>query len=90
VFNIASYAMFVHMLCHLLGFKPGRYIHSIGDAHIYTNQVEGVKEQLSRSTPDLPTLSFNRMPVDLFDFQASDFVLTGYNPHGKIDYPIAV
>lgn len=90
VFNIASYAMFVHMLCHLLGFKPGRYIHSIGDAHIYTNQVEGVMEQLSRETPALPTLSFSRTPIDLFDFQQSDFVLTGYNPLPKIDYPIAV
>jgi thymidylate synthase len=90
VFNIASYAAFVHMLSHLLGFKPGSYIHSMGDAHIYTNQVEMVKLQLSRSTPALPTLSFNRKPMDLFDFKFEDFKLAGYNPHPKIDYPIAV
>lgn len=90
VFNIASYAAFTHMLSHLLGFKPGRYIHSMGDAHIYTNQVEMVKLQLSRDTPALPKLSFKRKPMDLFDFKHEDFTLTGYNPHPKIDYPIAV
>jgi hypothetical protein len=86
----ASYSLLVHMLCQQLGMKPGRYIHSMGDAHIYTNQIDGVKEQLTRELRPLPTLEIVRKPDSIFGYKVEDFDLAGYNPNEKIDYPIAV
>lgn len=90
VFNIASYSAMVLMLAKQFNMVPGRYIHSMGDAHIYTNQVEQVKEQLSRAPRTLPTMRLVDAPGRFFDYTPKNFVLEGYDPHPKIDYPIAV
>jgi len=90
VFNIISYSLLVHMLCQQLNMKPGRYIHSMGDAHIYTNQIECVKKQLEVELRPLPTLNILRKPESIFDYNVEDFELVGYDPNPKIDYPIAV
>lgn len=90
VFNIASYAAMVLMICKLFNFAPGEYIHSMGDAHIYDDQIDLVKEQLKRDPRPLPTLKIVGEPESLFDYKISDFKLEGYNPHPVINYPITV
>ena len=90
VFNIASYATLVLMISKLLNFAPGEYIHSMGDSHIYENQIDLVREQLKREPRPLPTLKIVGDPESLFDYSISDFKLEGYNPHPVINYPITV
>lgn len=90
VFNIASYSSFLLLLSKHFNMKPGRYIHSMGDAHIYTNQVEGVKEWLTREDRPLPKMTIGGDHASIFDYQAADFELSGYNPHPAIKFEIAI
>jgi thymidylate synthase len=91
-FNIASYALLLHMLAAVTDKIPGDLIISIGDAHIYNNHFDQVKELLSRvdNAPPLPLLGFRRWPVSIFDFTYEDFVISGYFPMPAIAAPVAV
>ena len=89
-FNIASYALLLHMLAHVTGYEPGDFVHSFGDAHIYSNHVEQVKLQLSRTPKPLPTLRITRDVKSIFDFRFEDFEITGYDPDPHISAPVAV
>ena len=89
-FNIASYALLLVMLAHVTGYEPGDFIHSIGDAHIYSNHMEQVQTQLSRDPRPLPSLRITRHVISLFDFRFEDFEITGYDPHPAIKAPVAV
>ncbi|WP_434613577.1 thymidylate synthase [Tabrizicola sp. M-4] len=89
-FNIASYALLLVMLAHVTGYEPGDFIHSIGDAHIYSNHMEQVKTQLARDPRPLPTLRITRPVTSLFDFRYEDFEIAGYDPHPAIKAPVAV
>jgi thymidylate synthase len=90
-FNIVFYSLFVHMLCHVHGFLPGKLYHTIGDAHIYVNHMDQVKEQLSRSVIDCsPTVSFNADPPTILDFQFDDISISGYESHKTIKADVAV
>jgi thymidylate synthase len=89
-FNIASYALLLVMLAHVTGYEPGDFVHSIGDAHIYSNHMEQVQTQLSRDLRPLPTLRITRPVQSIFDFKFEDFEITGYDPHPAIKAPVAV
>jgi len=89
-FNIASYALFTMMLAQVCGLKPGEFVHTLGDAHIYLNHVDQVNLQLSREPRALPKMNINPDVKDLFDFKYSDFTLTDYDPHPHIKGDIAV
>ena len=89
-FNIASYALLTTMVAKVCGLEPGEYIHTFGDAHIYSNHVDQVSEQLSRTPRQLPTLSLNPDANDLFDFEYEDMTLNNYDPLPLIKAPIAV
>ncbi|MCZ8153741.1 MAG: thymidylate synthase [Rhodobacteraceae bacterium] len=89
-FNIASYALLLVMLAHVTGYEPGDFVHSIGDAHIYSNHMDQVQTQLSRDIRPLPTLRITRAVPSLFDFRYEDFEITGYDPHPAIKAPVAV
>lgn len=90
-FNQAMYPILVHMICKQLNMLPGRYIHSIGDAHIYENQVELVKKQLQRTPGRKPTLTLKGdVGKSIFAYQVSDFGLEGYDPQPAIKFPIAI
>ncbi|NBE06371.1 thymidylate synthase [Paragemmobacter ruber] len=89
-FNIASYALLLVMLAHVTGYEPGDFVHSIGDAHIYSNHMEQVQTQLSRDLRPLPRLRITRKVTSLFDFRYEDFEVTGYDPHPAIKAPVAV
>lgn len=89
-FNIASYALLVLMVAQVTGLKPGEFVHTFGDAHLYLNHLQQAEEQLSRAPRDLPTMTLNPDVKDLFEFQYEDFELTGYEPHPHISAPVAV
>ncbi len=89
-FNIASYALLLHMLAHVTGYEPGDFIHSIGDAHIYSNHMEQVQTQLARTPKALPQLKIKRQVTSLFDFTYDDFEIVGYDPDAGIRAPVAV
>jgi len=89
-FNIASYSLLVHMIAHVTGLKVGEFIHTIGDAHIYKNHTDQVKEQLRREPKELPRLVIKRNVSSIFDFRADDFEFEGYDPHPFIKAPVSV
>ena len=89
-FNIASYALLTLMIAQVTGLKPGDFVHTLGDAHIYLNHLEQVNLQLSRDTRALPAMKLNPAVTDLFDFRYEDFTLEGYDPHPGIKAPVAV
>lgn len=89
-FNIASYALLTLMLAQVCNLKPGEFVHSFGDAHLYANHLEQADLQLSRETGPLPTMSLNKNIENIFDFKFEDFDLTGYEAAPNIPAPIAV
>jgi thymidylate synthase len=89
-FNIASYALLTRMIAQVMGLKPGEFVHTLGDAHIYQNHMEQVRLQLSREPRPLPTLTLNPAVTDLFAFRFEDITLSGYDPHPGIKAPVAV
>lgn len=89
-FNIASYSLLTMMVAQVAGLKPGEFIHTFGDLHIYLNHQEQVKEQLSRTPRTLPTMKINTAKKNIFDFTIDDFTLEGYDPLPSIPAPIAV
>ena len=91
-FNIASYALLLSIIAEILNLKPKRFIHSFGDAHIYKNSIEQVKEQISRNPKKLPTLKIPNLNSlkDLDNYKIEDFVLIGYDPHPPIKARMAV
>jgi len=89
-FNIASYALLTMMVAQVCRLKPGEFIHSFGDTHIYTNHFEQVKEQLSRIPRPLPKMLINPDVKDIFNFRYEDFKLEGYDPYPSIKAPIAI
>ncbi|MGM0124481.1 thymidylate synthase [Enterococcus sp. AZ194] len=89
-FNIASYALLTHLIAHEAGLAVGEFIHTLGDAHLYTNHFEQMKEQLSRDVRELPTLVLNTEKKSIFDFEMEDIKVENYQPHPTIKAPIAV
>lgn len=89
-FNIASYALLLLMVAQVCDLEPGDFIHTLGDAHIYTNHLEQVKEQLSRNEKELPSMTLNENIKDIFEFDFNDFILSGYDPHPHIKGVVAV
>lgn len=89
-FNIASYALLLHMMAQQCDLEPGEFIWSGGDCHIYDNHQEQVREQLSREPRALPQLIIKRKPASLFEYDFNDFEVVNYNPHPAIKAPVAV
>jgi len=89
-FNIASYALLTLMLCQVLGYEPGDFVHTFGDLHLYSNHAEQADLQLSRSPRVLPRMMINQGVKDLFAFCYEDFKLEGYDPHPAIKAPVAI
>ncbi len=89
-FNIASYALLTLMTSQVCGLKPGEFVHTLGDAHLYLNHLDQAKEQLTRSPRPLPRVRLDPAAKDIFGFRYEDFTLEGYDPHPAIKAPIAV
>ncbi|MBS1921073.1 MAG: thymidylate synthase [Bacteroidetes bacterium] len=89
-FNIASYALLTMMIAQVCGLKPGEFIHTFGDVHIYNNHMEQVKLQLSRTPFSLPDMKLNPSVINIFDFKFEDFKLENYQCHPPIKAPVAV
>jgi thymidylate synthase len=89
-FNIASYALLTLMVAQVCGLKPGTFVHTFGDLHLYANHVEQARLQLTREPRPLPTIKLNPAVKNIHDFRYEDFELVGYEPHPGIKAPIAV
>jgi thymidylate synthase len=89
-FNIASYALLTMMMAQVTGLKPGDFVHTLGDAHLYSNHLEQTRLQLTRDPRPLPTMTLNPEVGSIFDFVYDDFVLEGYDPHPHIKAKVAV
>jgi thymidylate synthase len=89
-FNIASYALLTMMVAHVCGLKPGTFVHTFGDLHLYVNHLDQARLQLTRAPRPLPQMKLNPAVKDIHDFKWEDFELTGYAPHPAIKAPIAV
>jgi thymidylate synthase len=89
-FNIASYAMFLMMVAQVTGLEASEFVHTFGDLHIYSNHIEGAREQLSRAPLPLPALEINPAVKDIFGFSYDDFKLVNYQAHPHIKFDIAV
>ena len=89
-FNIASYALLTLMMAQVSGLQPGDFVHTFGDAHLYSNHLEQADVQLARTPRPLPMLTINPAVGSIFDFKFEDFTLTGYDPHPHIKAPVAV
>lgn len=89
-FNIASYALLTMMVAQVCDLEPGDFVHTFGDAHVYSNHFEQVKEQLSRTPGKLPTMHINPEVRDIFSFRYEDFELRDYHPQPRIKAPVAV
>jgi len=89
-FNIASYALLTHMVAQVCDLQVGEFIHTLGDAHLYTNHLEQAKLQLTRDFRSLPQLKMNPAIKDIFDFKFEDFSIEGYDPHPHIKAAVAV
>jgi thymidylate synthase len=89
-FNIASYALLTLMVAQVTGLKPGEFVHTLGDAHLYLNHLEQAREQLSRPPRSLPKMTLNPAVSDLFAFRYEDFSVEDYEPHPRIKAKVAV
>ncbi len=89
-FNIASYALFTHMIAHVCNLDVGDFVHTFGDAHIYSNHTEQIELQLSRTPRKLPTLNIKRKVGSIFDFKFEDFEIINYDPHPHIKGKVSV
>lgn len=89
-FNIASYALLTHLIAQVCDLKPGKFIHTFGDVHIYQNHIEQVKTQLNRDPQPLPTLQLSSSVQEIDEFDVDHISLEGYNPHPHIKAPVAV
>jgi len=89
-FNIASYALLTMMVAQVCGLKPGTFVHTFGDLHLYSNHLEQAKLQLTREPRSLPVMKLNPAVKNIHDFKFEDFELVGYDPHPSIKAPIAV
>jgi thymidylate synthase len=89
-FNIASYGLLTMMIAQVTGLEPGEFIHTLGDAHLYSNHLDAVRLQLEREPRPLPTMRLSGAPQSILDFRFEDFKLENYDPHPSIPAPIAV
>ncbi len=89
-FNIASYALLTMMIAHVCDLKLGDFVHTIGDAHVYLNHVDALKEQLTRTPRPFPELVIKRKVAEIDDFRYEDFEVRNYTPHDKIAMAMAV
>ncbi len=89
-FNIASYALLTLMMAQVCGLEPGDFVHTFGDAHLYSNHMKQAREQLSREPRALPIMRINPEVKNIFDFRFEDFTLEGYDPHPAIKAPVAI
>lgn len=89
-FNIASYSLLTYMIAHVCGLKPGDFVHTLGDAHVYLNHIEALKKQLQREPRPFPTLEIAHDVPDIDSFSLDKFKITGYDPHPTIKMQMAV
>ena len=89
-FNIASYALLTMMMAQVTGLKPGEFVHTLGDAHLYLNHLDQAREQLSRDPRPLPTMTLNPAVTEIDGFRYDDFTLSGYDPHPHIKASVSV
>ena len=89
-FNIASYALLTQLMAQVVGLEPGDFVHTLGDAHLYSNHLEQARLQLTRTPRPLPMLSVRSGVADIDDFVYEDFTVLGYDPYPAIKAPIAV